>query len=140
LPRLSESERDRYWDELIKSKLPLEPAVQQGLIDGATREIEGADTESKIIDVVERYRNDPNVAEVVAAKAFRQMQAAPVQKEREHFLSTYASLIEPNPRAMKRLLNACGFRRGFDIQSMNVAVLAFFDCPIGFSSITTSAT
>jgi hypothetical protein len=41
---------------------------------------------------------------------------------------------------MKRLLNACGFRRGFDIQSMNVAVLAFFDCPIGFSSITTSAT
>jgi hypothetical protein len=71
----------------------------------------------EIIEIVERYRNDPDVAEAVAAKAFRQMQAASVQKEREHFLSTYAPLIEPNPRAMKRLLNAYGFRRGFDIQS-----------------------
>jgi hypothetical protein len=117
VPRLSESERDRYWDELVKSNLPLELEAQRGLVDQATREIDSADTESKIIEIVERYRNDPNVAGIVAARAFRQMQAAPVQKEREHFLSAYAKLIEPNPRAMKRLLNAYGFRRGFDIQS-----------------------
>jgi hypothetical protein len=117
VPRLNEVERNRFWEELIKSNLPLEPMVEQELVEEATREIERAKTESQIIEVVDRYRNDPGVAQIVAAKAFRQMQAAPVEKERQHFLNKYAGLIEPNPRAMKRLLNAYGFRRGFDIQS-----------------------
>jgi hypothetical protein len=117
VPRLSEMERNQYWDELIKSKLASEPEIDKSVVDDAVREIEHAETESKIIEVVERYRDNPNVAEIIAARAFRQMQSAPLQKEREHFLSAYAALIEPNPRAMKRLLNAYGFRRGFDIQS-----------------------
>lgn len=117
VPRLNEVERNRFWEELIKSNLPLAPKVEQELVEEATREIENARTESQIIEVVDRYRNDPGVAPIVAAKAFRQMQAAPVEKERQHFLNKYAGLIEPNPRAMKRLLNAYGFRRGFDIQS-----------------------
>jgi hypothetical protein len=45
------------------------------------------------------------------------MHSASLVSEREHFLAGYKDLIEPNPRAMKRLLNAYGFRRGFDIQS-----------------------
>jgi hypothetical protein len=45
------------------------------------------------------------------------MQSAPLVEEREHFLAAYSKYIAPNPRAMKRLLNAYGFRRGFDIQS-----------------------
>jgi hypothetical protein len=117
VPRLSEQERNRYWEELIKSNLPLEPKVQRELVDEATRAIENAKTESRIIEIIDQYRKDPGVAQIVAAKAFRQMQAAPVEKERQHFLTKYAPLIEPNPRAMKRLLNAYGFRRGFDIQS-----------------------
>jgi hypothetical protein len=117
VPRLNELERNRYWEELIKSNLPAAPEIQQKLVEEATRAIEGAQTESAIIKIVDAYRNEPGVAQIVAAKAFRQMQAAPVEKERQHFLNKYASLIEPNPRAMKRLLNAYGFRRGFDIQS-----------------------
>jgi hypothetical protein len=93
LPRLSESERDRYWDELIKSKLPLEPAVQQGLIDRVTREIEGADTESKIIEIVDRYRCDPNIAEVVAAKAFRQ-NAGRSRAEGARAFSQYVCIVD----------------------------------------------
>jgi hypothetical protein len=117
VPRLNEQERNRYWEELIKSNLPVEPKVQQQLVDEATRAIENAETESRIMEIIDQYRKDPGVAQIVAAKAFRQMQAAPVERERQHFLSKYAPLIEPNPRAMKRLLNAYGFRRGFDIQS-----------------------
>ncbi|MGR3716326.1 MAG: hypothetical protein ACU0B1_06230 [Thermohalobaculum sp.] len=45
------------------------------------------------------------------------MQSKELVGEREHFLAKYADLLEANPRAMKRLLNAYGFRRGFDIQS-----------------------
>lgn len=117
VPRLGERERNRYWEELIKANLPVEEKVEPDRLDRVTKEIEDAKTESKIIEIVDRYRDDPGVARIVAAKAFRQMQAAPIEKERRHFLNGYASLIEPNPRAMKRLLNAYGFRRGFDIQS-----------------------
>lgn len=116
VPRLSDSDRDRFWDELIKSNLST-PKVEQADVDAAIKEIEGAKTEAGIIEVVNRYRDNPNVGGVIGAHAFRQMQAAPVEQERKHFLAKYAEHLEANPRAMKRLLNAYGFRRGFDIQS-----------------------
>lgn len=117
VPRLNDDERNRYWEELIWSRPPSETAAQADRIATATRELQAANTEAKLIEVVDRYRDDPGVAGVIGAQAFRQMQSAPLEKERQHFLSSYADLIEPNPRAMKRLLNAYGFRRGFDIQS-----------------------
>jgi hypothetical protein len=117
VPRLNEVERNRYWEELLRSNLPSEQKVEQGFIDYVTQKIERAQTESEIIQIVDSYRFEAGVAQIVAAKAFRQMQASPLETERRHFLNEYARLIEPNPRAMKRLLNAYGFRRGFDIQS-----------------------
>ena len=54
---------------------------------------------------------------MAGARAFQRMQSKELVGEREHFLAGYADLLEANPRAMKRLLNAYGFRRGFDIQS-----------------------
>ena len=54
---------------------------------------------------------------MAGARAFQRMQSKELVGEREHFLAQYADLLEANPRAMKRLLNAYGFRRGFDIQS-----------------------
>ncbi len=45
------------------------------------------------------------------------MQSKEQVSEREHFLAGYAELLEAIPRAMKCLLNAYGFGRGFDIQS-----------------------
>lgn len=117
VPRLSDDERNRYWEELIWSKPPSESESQKQRIADATHQLRTADTEAKVFEVVNRYRDDPGVAGVVGAQAFKQMQSAPLEQERQHFLSSYAHLIEPNPRAMKRLLNAYGFRRGFDIQS-----------------------
>lgn len=59
----------------------------------------------------------PAHAAIAGARAFQRMQSKELVGEREHFLAKYADLLEANPRAMKRLLNAYGFRRGFDIQS-----------------------
>jgi hypothetical protein len=80
-------------------------------------EFEKSNTESEVLQIVERYRGDPIRADIAASKGFQRMHSDSLVREREHFLAGYKRLIEPNPRAMKRLLNAYGFRRGFDIQS-----------------------
>jgi hypothetical protein len=117
VPRLLPDERDAYWDKLINSKFSQRSEENEAIGVEIVAELEKANTESEIIGIVDRYRHDPIRADIAAAKGFQRMQAAPLVKEREHFLTAYAHLIEPNPRAMKRLLNAYGFRRGFDIQS-----------------------
>jgi hypothetical protein len=117
VPRLGPNERDAYWDGLIK----LSPAPQieetKKINDEITAELEKANTEHEIVEIVDRYRDDRARADIAATKGFQRMHSIPLVREREHFLSRYVDLIEPNPRAMKRLLNAYGFRRGFDIQS-----------------------
>ena len=66
---------------------------------------------------VNQVGRSPAHAAIVGARGFQRMQSKELVGEREHFLAGYADLLEANPRAMKRLLNAYGFRRGFDIQS-----------------------
>jgi hypothetical protein len=116
VPRLAWDERDVYWDGLINSRLPAKAEETKEAVETIASEFEQAKTEAQVIEIVDRYRKDPLRA-IAAAKGFHRMHSADLVKEREHFLTRYAQLIEPNPRAMKRLLNAYGFRRGFDIQS-----------------------
>lgn len=118
VPRLTSDEKNAYWDDLINARFSEKLEENEAIIVQIEAELAAANTESAIIRIVENYRGDPVRAEIAAAKGFQRMQAAPIVREREHFLSRYANLIEPNPRAMKRLLNAYGFRRGFDIQSL----------------------
>jgi hypothetical protein len=66
--------------------------------------------------VVDEYRFAPG-ADFAAVQGFKRMHSPTVVKKTEHFLMQYRDLLEENPRAMKRLLNAYGFRRGFDILS-----------------------
>ena len=66
---------------------------------------------------VSQVGRSPAHAAIAGARGFQRMQSKELVGEREHFLAGYADLLEANPRAMKRLLNAYGFRRGFDIQS-----------------------
>jgi hypothetical protein len=98
VPRLTANESNAYWDALINARL-IPP----------TEQIKG---------IEERHQNDPIRAGIAASKGFQRMQSPALLREREHFLSGYAHLVESNPRAMKRLLNAYGFRRGFEIQAL----------------------
>jgi hypothetical protein len=83
------------------------------------KDLKAADTEAKVAEIVDKHaKRGPEHAAIAGARAFKHMQESKaLVAEREHFLAEYAGLLEANPRAMKRLLNAYGFRRGFDIQS-----------------------
>jgi hypothetical protein len=118
VPRLTANESNAYWDALINARL-IPPTEQiKGIEEEIAAEMEKAETEMAIVEIVERHQNDPIRAGIAASKGFQRMQSPALLREREHFLSGYAHLVESNPRAMKRLLNAYGFRRGFEIQAL----------------------
>lgn len=118
VPPLLDHQRDSFWNDLIAGTPETTPAEEQRIEEEIAEEVDNLDTEAEIISYVQSQRGDARRASIAGAQAFRRMQSAPLTREREHFLSRYAHLIEPNPRAMKRLLNAYGFRRGYDIQAV----------------------
>jgi hypothetical protein len=103
VPRLAEVERDAYWDQLINARQLASRKETEAITAQIIAELEGANTEAAIGDVIDRYRSDPDRADIAAAQAFKRLHAAPLVKAREHFLMRYNNLIEPNPRAMKLL-------------------------------------
>jgi KAP family P-loop domain len=117
VPHLGVADRDTYWETLVHSGPSSKVNPTNERIGIISTEIESATTEAEVIKVVDKYRDDGKAAEFAAASGFRRLHAPSLIRQREHFLRQYAHLLEPNPRAMKRLLNAYGFRRGFSIQS-----------------------
>ncbi|WP_120499059.1 P-loop NTPase fold protein [Roseovarius sp. EL26] len=117
VPHLVQVQRDEFWNQLVLKQQPTSSDERDAIDRKITEQLELANTEQEIIEVVDQFRSDPSHAAIAGARAFQRMQSKDLTREREHFLGQYSHLLEPNPRAMKRLLNAYGFRRGFDIQS-----------------------
>ena len=80
-------------------------------------EITSLTKERDLISASKKQRESPAQEAFAKAEIFKQMQSPALRREQQHFLADYEGLVEKNPRAMKRLLNAYGFRRGFEIQS-----------------------
>jgi hypothetical protein len=121
VPGLAGAQREAFWDHLVKAgETPDAPEERAAAEAEVTEKLEKATTEQQVIEIVEEEaKHGPERAAIAGARAFHRMQSKELVAEREHFLMQYADLLEANPRAMKRLLNAYGFRRGFDIQSSN---------------------
>lgn len=114
LPRLSPELQREYWEYLLQTdqydmKEKLEAAKErvQGDFEGRSDEDILAKTEEKTNDLVlDRARKE--VAVIELAKKER----IPVT---EQFLKPYAKFLEPNPRAMKRLVNQYSLARDIRI-------------------------
>lgn len=124
LPRLSPEARQDYWRGLLAAgaELPNE-AAQKRMAELGEEELKDAASPQEIQDVVERHKGSPLEVGVRIAAAQRLSEPEAVE-ETEHFLAPYAALLEPNPRSMKRLVNAFGLQ-----QSINL--LAHVDAPLG---------
>ena len=83
----SASERDAYWDQLINARQQAAPKETEAITAQISAELENANTEAAIVDVIDRYRNDPDRADIAAAQAFKRLHAAPLVKARRAFLT-----------------------------------------------------
>lgn len=111
VPNMSPGDRERFLGAL------LDPASGPAAADPEAkaqieRDIDAAGSEAEIRQTVEDARKAGLGREAVAAAASR-LQDAELQAEIRHRLLDYAKLIGPNPREIKRLVNAYSFKQTY---------------------------
>jgi hypothetical protein len=122
VPRLSEEVCRTYWDYLLRTRdvAPdeyevLREAERQRFADASTQEA----VFSRMSDA-DPDRDDPLRLQVRREVAVEKLATAAVEESTEFFLSPFAPLLDPNPRSMKRFVNAYALQR-------DLAVLAGLD-------------
>jgi hypothetical protein len=112
VPRLSLSAQRSYWEGLLKSGAPptdveekRKTAEQQ-----AQGQIKDLRTKEQFDQKIQQAAatGDPVTEQAMRAAVAKQITSPEVLKVTEHRLRLFADLVEPNPRAMKRLVNAYG--------------------------------
>ncbi|MEL7463567.1 MAG: P-loop NTPase fold protein [Pseudomonadota bacterium] len=117
VPPITEKQRERFWSLLLDAGEEDERDVAE--IKARVKErFDRVKSDAEIEFALEEFQSSALEAGVAGDEAINVSNSERIRAQREHFLSAYARYLEPNPRSMKRLLNAYGFRRGFDLQSL----------------------
>lgn len=115
VPRLSNAEQTEYWRNLI---LPADEReeVEPGRLEKLEREFRALHTEEAVFAHLDRHADEPQtVRRAARAAAVRQLATPELERHTEHTLIRFAPLLESNPRAMKRLVNAYGVERAHQV-------------------------
>jgi hypothetical protein len=85
--------------------------------EDAKNEFSGADSDDEIIAKLQTRTGNPIRDQARSEAAVKQSASAEIEIQTEFFLNRFAHLLEPNPRAMKRLVNAYGICRALALLS-----------------------
>ena len=119
VPRPSPEVRAAYWKDLLRAAGSGDPTV----LDAARRKAEARaeekmgpahtqeELEAKIAEAAADPRSGHLEAQAMRAAAARRITAPEARLETEHRLQRFSPLLEPNPRSMKRLVNAFGLHQ-----------------------------
>ncbi len=105
LPALSAQQRSRYWDHLLDSGASAPVAAASEQVEKLAA-ASGLVAKQAVIDAAPVEQQA-----ALRAVAVEQSYAPEEQKKLEHRLRPFAALLEPNPRSMKRLVNAVAIAR-----------------------------
>lgn len=113
IPRLSGEMQRRYWLALLGAGASIAPEdverVQQQAEQAAMAAVQGLHTQEQLEVKIAEASADPVKEQAMRAAAARQITSPAAQEHTGHRLRPFAGLLEPNPRSMKRLVNAYGF-------------------------------
>ncbi len=133
VPRISPTARESFWLHLLKSGRSTAPAEVEKVARETEREAERllgeAVTPEEMKRVIDHYQEEPIKQQGLRAAAAKRMSSAAARKRTEHFLQPFAGLLEPNPRAMKRLVNAFGIHQAvnfLEAREVDVRALALW--------------
>lgn len=126
IPRISPDRLSEYWRGLL-----LRPEARGAAApdrSAKARELVGDEVRpERLQDVVERAADDPALQEAVRIEAAIKMASPAAGEVLESRYASYGPLLDPNPRAMKRLINAIGIAHSvcmLEGRSVNPDVLA----------------
>ena len=116
LPRLSETLQTTFWDYLINGRSKEATERIDNARTDVRKEFEDAKTPEEIAAKL-KPTNDPIKEHARREEAVMRLATERGEASTEYFLKDFAKLLEPNPRAMKRLLNAYALHRDMAILS-----------------------
>jgi KAP family P-loop domain len=114
VPRPPEALQSAYWKGLLRAAGSADPKAVEAKERELEREVKadlrGATTQE---EMEKRIEAQPDAAHQQAARnvAAKLITTPEAQRETEHRLQRFAALLEPNPRAMNRLVNAFGLHQ-----------------------------
>ncbi len=115
VPRMPVATQRRYWDRLTEMKASKSPKKVETELRRAEKEAEkilGRESdEEKILFKVHDYRGDLLVQQALLGVAAKRIMKPAAGKKSEHLLHPFVDLLDPNPRSMKRFINAYTFRK-----------------------------
>jgi hypothetical protein len=121
VPHMLPEDQERYWDRLIETAQSRddEPNKEGELEDElrkAQPEFRSLKSDTRITEKLGQLQDtDPITKQAHRIAAAIQLGTSEVEASTEHALRPFAPLLEPNPRSMKRLLNAFTIRRSIDV-------------------------
>lgn len=120
VPKLDNEITESYWSRLIGiEKQSLYQHFEEARARAKTL-VEEHKTEEAILsakDAIENKEQDPLLKQAVREETVVRLASAEIESHTHHTLTPFAPLLEKNPRAMKRMVNAYGIRRAIDILS-----------------------
>jgi hypothetical protein len=99
---------------------PNEKQPYDALLEVAREEFKQADTQEEVFAQANTAEADPQMKQARMLAAVERLSTAKVESSTEYFLSPFAHLLDPNPRSMKRFVNAYALQR-------DIAMLAGLD-------------
>jgi hypothetical protein len=113
VPQLEATALRDYWDRLLLGGKPVEPGAGfDRVLSEAEEQFKDAETDGELLQLLERFTGaDPMLRQPLRVAAMRRLSTPKMQERTQHSLARFEPLIEPNPRAMKRVVNAYGVHR-----------------------------
>jgi hypothetical protein len=118
VPAMNAETRDTYWRQLIRPRPPDDRAGLDKARAAAAKIFQALRTEEEVRRELARNPGDTPAEQRARLEAAAIQLATPkLEQAAEHVLQPFRPLLETNPRAMKRLVNAYGLARGVELLS-----------------------
>lgn len=119
VPRMSGPDQKGFWERLIQDRGPENQEQRERERGRAYAFLQNVHTQEGILAAVQNYATDIDPRALREAAVIRANEPD-IALEVEHALEAFAPLLEPNPRAMKRLVNAYGVQRDVNVLTGDV--------------------
>jgi hypothetical protein len=118
IPPVLPDTRSAFWRSLLLGDMPADQSrgASDELDQQAARLFENLHSEREITAALRTPAGGIEVEEARRRAAVRRLGSPSLQRDLQHALERFAHLVEPNPRAMKRLVNAYGVERALQVR------------------------
>jgi Cdc6-like AAA superfamily ATPase len=112
VPGIPTKLKEAFWESLIKVNEQKTKTAPEEIRKRAKEKVLAAKTEGGILRLIDESRNqDFYEQRAIREEAIVRLAAPEVIERTEHALLPFAGLLDPNPRAMKRLVNTYSVNR-----------------------------